>query len=115
MGDEVLPRAAPLVGMALAREGERPLHRLAVHRPRRVVAVLLDHGEQVPKQLALVGGQLLGDRVGGRRRVAPSVARKPDPDAVDGPPGGRLAPRGGALARSGALPVAPARYAALRL
>src|SRR5918999_1772009 len=53
MHDEVLARAAALVGVALAGEHERALHALAVDLEDATARVLLDHGEQVAEQGAL--------------------------------------------------------------
>ena len=69
VGDEVLPRLSLLAGMALAGEGEGALDLLTVDGLRGVGLVLLDDGEEVAEQRALVGGQLAGDRVGPGRAV----------------------------------------------
>jgi hypothetical protein len=69
MGDELVARLAHLVGVALAAEYERPLHRVAVDRWAQLVLVLADDRKQVAEQGALLGGQLSGEPVK-RRRVA---------------------------------------------
>src|SRR6185369_9962027 len=75
MRDEVLARSALLAGVALAGERERPLDLLSVDRLRGVGGVLLDHGEQVPEERPLVGGQLTRDCVRPRRaRAADGLA-----------------------------------------
>ena len=53
MGDEVLARAPPLVGVVHAGVDERLLDPLAVDRRRRLVGVLLDDREQVTEQSLL--------------------------------------------------------------
>ncbi len=57
MGDEVLARAAALVGVALAREREGLLDRAALERLGVLVGVLLDHGEEVAQERALLVGR----------------------------------------------------------
>jgi hypothetical protein len=64
MGDEVLARAAPLVGVTLAREEERVLDHLQVDPACGVIRVLLDHREEVAEQLALLVAER-GGRAGG--------------------------------------------------
>jgi hypothetical protein len=77
MGDEVLARLPLLSGVALAGEGEGALDLLPVDGLGGVRFVLLDDGEEVAEQGALVRGQLAGDRVrAGRARVAVDL---PDP------------------------------------
>jgi hypothetical protein len=71
MGDEVLAGAALLSGVALAGEGEGALELLAVDRLDLVGLVLLDDGEEVAEEGALIGGQLARDRVRTRRARAP--------------------------------------------
>ena len=51
--DEVLARAAALVGVALAGEHERALDRLALEPREAGVLVLLDYREQVGEKVAL--------------------------------------------------------------
>ena len=58
MEDELLARAAALVGVVLAGEDERGCDRVAVDRNERVLGVLLDDREQIGEQLALALGQL---------------------------------------------------------
>jgi hypothetical protein len=58
VGDEVLAGLPPLVGMALAREGEGSLDGLGVDRPQVVVAVLGDDREEVAEQRAVGIGQV---------------------------------------------------------
>jgi hypothetical protein len=53
MVDEVLARAAPLVGVVLAGEDERVLHAVTIDLARRLVGVLLDDREQVAQQTLL--------------------------------------------------------------
>jgi hypothetical protein len=55
--DELLARAAALVGMVLAGEDERGGNGIAVDRDERVLGVLLDDREEVGEQLALALGQ----------------------------------------------------------
>jgi hypothetical protein len=77
MGDVLLARQAPLVGMVAAGVDEGLLDALAVDRRGGVVGVLLDDREQVPEQLALGLGQR---GVGDRDAVAPideAVDRRP--------------------------------------
>jgi hypothetical protein len=69
VGDEVLTGLSLLAGVALAREGEGALDLLTIDRLGRVRGVLLDHGEQIAEQRALVGRQLAGDCVGPWRAV----------------------------------------------
>jgi hypothetical protein len=71
MGDEVLAGAPLLSGVALAGKGEGALELLAVDRLDLVGLVLLDDGEEVAKERALVGGQLARDRVRTGRARAP--------------------------------------------
>ena len=78
VGDEVLAGAPPLIGVALAGEGEGALGRLGVDRSRSLDAVLLDHRQQVAQQGALVVGQLLG-AVGERRHGWAVAAPGPNP------------------------------------
>src|SRR4029078_955090 len=47
----------PLVGVALAGEGKRPLDRVGVDRPHSIVAVRGDHREEIAEQGALVVGE----------------------------------------------------------
>ena len=59
VGDELLAGLAPLVGVALAGEGEGALDRRRGRSARVAVGgVLLDHGEQVAEQRALLGGEV---------------------------------------------------------
>jgi hypothetical protein len=62
MDDEVLARAAALVGVLLARVHERGLDALAVDRDRGLVGVLLDDREQVGQKPPL-----------GRRQLGPAA------------------------------------------
>ena len=92
------PGSAPLVGVALAGEGERALDRLAVDPVIAVGGVLADHREQVAEQRAIVGGQPLGELVRpGPRARARRPRRRPGRGRSDprGP-----GPAGAALARS---------------
>jgi hypothetical protein len=66
MGDEVLAGAALLASVALPGEGNRALELLTVDRLRSVGLVLLDDGEQVTEQGALIRGELASNRVGPR-------------------------------------------------
>jgi hypothetical protein len=80
MRDEVLARLPLLARVALAGEGEGALELLPVDRLGRVGLVLLNDGEEVPEQGALVGGELLGDRVraeGPRASIDLADARVP--------------------------------------
>ena len=73
VGDEVLAGAPPLIGVALAGEGEGALGCLGVDPPRSLEAVLLDHRQQIAQQRALVVGQrlrALGERRHGRALAA---------------------------------------------
>ena len=71
--DEVLAAGAPLVGVALAGEHERLLDEPAVDLLDRLVGVLLDHGEEVAEEDALLVGEL-GGGPGGRRRGLATTA-----------------------------------------
>jgi hypothetical protein len=83
MGDEVLSRAPPLVGVPLTREGERRLHGASIHRARAVLRVLGDNREEVAEEGALARRELLRQLVdggGGRlRHAARAHARVPPP------------------------------------
>jgi hypothetical protein len=61
VGDEVLARLAPLVGVVLAREQERVQDGLAVDRLGDLVGVLGDDREQVREQLVLERRQVVRD------------------------------------------------------
>jgi hypothetical protein len=75
VGDEVLSRLAPLVGVALAGEGEGVLDRAAVEAAVLAVgAVLADDREQVAEQGAILRGQVPRDRVDRRRRTMARAA-----------------------------------------
>ncbi|HLW96015.1 MAG TPA: hypothetical protein VKS25_11620 [Solirubrobacteraceae bacterium] len=58
MDDELLARAAALVGVVLASEDEGGRDGVAVDRDERVLGVLLDDREQIGEQLSLALGQL---------------------------------------------------------
>jgi hypothetical protein len=73
MGDEVLARLSPLVGVTLAGEGEGALDRRPVDPVVAVGFVLADDREQVTEQGPLLGGQMLGDLVDGRRGAVRSL------------------------------------------
>jgi hypothetical protein len=81
--DEVLARAPLLVGVAIAREREGALYRLALDRLVGVRGVLGDDREQIAEQRALVGVEVLGQRVdrdlGALRRLAGADAQMPAP------------------------------------
>jgi hypothetical protein len=68
VGDEVLARLAPLVGVVLAGEDEGALDLIAVDLEAGVVRVLLDDREEVAEQTALqrreVGAVNRADAVG---------------------------------------------------
>jgi hypothetical protein len=74
VGDEVLARAAALVDVALAGEGEGALDRQLVDAPVATRRVLADDGEQVAEQDPVLGGQPLGDLVERSRRAAGGLA-----------------------------------------
>jgi hypothetical protein len=84
MGDEVLAGAAPLVGMAVAGEGEGTLDGLAVDLVARVLGVLGDDREQVAQQRALVVGEWLGEAVDRRGAVLPVAGADASPAAYFG-------------------------------
>jgi hypothetical protein len=63
VGDEVLAGAALLIGVALAREREGTLDRLVLDRLVGVRGMLGDDREQITQQRALVGVEVLGQRV----------------------------------------------------
>jgi hypothetical protein len=63
VGDEVLTRLAPLVGVALAGEAECVLDRGAIEPVLAVGAVLADDREQVPEQRPFADREVLGDVV----------------------------------------------------
>jgi hypothetical protein len=65
MADEVLARAALLIGVALAGEDEGALDGRAVGRLGGVGGMLADHREQVPEQGPLFLAEALGDLVVG--------------------------------------------------
>jgi hypothetical protein len=80
--DEVLAGLAPLVGVALAGEDERPLDRALVE----VVAtraVLADDGEQIAEQDAILGGEPARDLVLGDDGAVDRVIG-PDPRVTGG-------------------------------
>jgi hypothetical protein len=85
VGDEVLTRLATLVGVTVAGEGEGAFDRGAVERRVAVGAVLADDGEQVAEQRPVVGREVLGDLVDGRRGAARVVGTELD---VTAPVGG---------------------------
>ena len=87
VGDEVLPGAPPLVRVTLAGEREGTLDCFGVDLSRSLDAVLLDDGQEVTEQGALVISKLL--RTIGERRHGPAVA------AVGADPGMALAIRRG--------------------
>jgi hypothetical protein len=89
VGDEVLARLAALVGVAVAGEGEGSLDRRPVDRRVAVGAVLADDGEQVAEQRAVVGREVLGDLVDGRRWAAGVLRADLD---VAAPVDGRVRP-----------------------
>ncbi len=69
MSDEVLAGLALLVGVALAREGEGALDRVAVDVLVAVCGVLADDREEVAQQCAVIGVEVLGDLVDRSRRA----------------------------------------------
>jgi hypothetical protein len=68
VGDEVLAGLAPLIGVALTREREGALDRVAIDFVAAVRSVLPDHRKEVAEQLPLVGVEVLGDLVDRRYR-----------------------------------------------
>jgi hypothetical protein len=87
VGDEVLARAAALIGMPLAGEGKGALDRRAVEVARAVGAVLADDREKVAEQRAVLGRKPTRDLVDRRRGSEPAIAGA-DP-RVSAPVGGR--------------------------
>jgi hypothetical protein len=73
MHDELLTGTPKLIRVVLAGEEERSAHTLAVDLHERLIGVLLDDGEEVPEELALARGQLIGTERG-QRRGAPYAA-----------------------------------------
>jgi hypothetical protein len=69
VGDEVLARLAPLVGMALAGKCEGPLDRNPVDLRGAAGGVLTDYREEVAEELSLLIRELLRDLVDRRGPV----------------------------------------------
>jgi hypothetical protein len=74
--DEVLARAAPLVGMVHAGVNECLLHPVAVDRGGGLVGVLLDDREQIAEESALLIGQLGALDGSVRLRIRHAVDRR---------------------------------------
>jgi hypothetical protein len=91
MDDELLARAAPLVGVVLAREHEGLDHTHAVDVLGDLVRVLRDDREEVGEQLALDRREV-GRDVGGQRTVRVVI------DGLVRGDGDRLVLRGGQAA-----------------
>jgi hypothetical protein len=106
VGDEVLTRLAPLIGVVDARVHKRLLDAVAIDRHRRVVGVLLDDREQISEQLALKRRQIV------TLYLRPRVALA---DPVDPRPGGNRRRGRRAVAARTAAGVAAADRAAQAL